>query len=98
MSKKTKLKARSMWATKDFFARPGIAEKLLRDDGLQFHHKMPVVVIAVDDPEALKELVARALYHSFGLHRPWDKLEAWERDDKRKDASRALVALGLPPR
>ncbi len=56
---------------------------------------VPVLVIPLDKPRDLMEKVAKACYRPFGLHKAWDDLDAWERDEKRKDAKRALFALGI---
>ncbi len=69
MSKKTpNFKARHMYSTEQFFTKPGIAEKLLRDPGLQYYHTIPVIVLPAT-PEAYEVQVEAMANASFTFER-----------------------------
>lgn len=61
MPKKPVIQSREMFATDNFFTKPGIAEKLLRDAGIQFYHTVPVIVIRMDDVAKIKDAVRKKL-------------------------------------
>lgn len=56
----------------------------------------PVAVIDVSDPDALIEVVARALLG--GGPNSWDRQTKWIREIHRQDANAALTALGVLPK
>lgn len=66
-----KVRVRLMWSTDQFFSRPSIVEKLVRDEGALFRFKIRTVTIDISDMEALVEQVAQV-----SADRYWKKRNA----------------------
>lgn len=64
MSAKLKPRAqqlRHMWATKDFFRKLGVVEKLVRDEGALYYFVVPVIVIPLDSANTITSALEVAL-------------------------------------
>lgn len=93
-------KARVMYSSKQFFTKPGIAEKLLRDAGLQFYFTQVVSVHAHDTEEEARALIRVAGFFAMGeaeqreaIRQAMNTVRRLGNDPFNEDKARAVLNL-----